>query len=130
MAATLAWFGVGLLPCLWPKLVDHFKSGFVSTIYDAIQVGDIIHKPRVTSVILDIYENGNIYFRVGESNKKFVSTRELVDVYAVLSASELCIKEICNIASAPCNSTTIQWLLTHAELAKRSQHGSLSKSWE
>ncbi|MPY22369.1 hypothetical protein [Shewanella sp. YLB-07] len=106
------------------------ESEFVSTIYNAIKIGDIIHKPRVTSAILDIKENGNIYYRIGEADKKFVSTRELVDVYAVLSTSQLSIKEICNIASASCNSTTIQWLLTHARLAKRNQHGHFSKSWE
>lgn len=108
------------------------ESEFVSKIYTVIRVGDPIPKPRATSEVLDIKENGNIYYRVGKSNKKYVSTRELVVVYAVLSCGELSIKAIRNVIpkSKPCNSTTIQWLLTHAGLAKRNQHGSFSKNWE
>lgn len=108
------------------------ESEFVSTIFNSIKVGDLIEKPRVTSEILAIEGSEKIFYRVGETNKKFVSKRELVDVYAVLFNGELSIKAIRNIIpkSKPCNSTTIQWLLTHAEIAKRNHHGCFSKAWK
>jgi hypothetical protein len=108
------------------------ESEFVSTIFKAIKVGDLIKKPRVTSVILAIEDSEKIFYRVGKTNMKFVSSKELVDVYAVLSSGELSIKAIRNIIpkSKPCNSTTIQWLLTHAELANRNQGGGFTKSWK
>ncbi|WP_299808908.1 hypothetical protein [uncultured Shewanella sp.] len=108
------------------------ENEFISTIYAGINVGDIIKKPKVTSEILAIMQNGNIYYRVGEHNKKYISKNELVDVYAVLSTGELSTKAIRNIVpkSKPFNSTTIQWLITHTGLAKRNQHGRFSKNWQ
>ncbi|MEZ9198534.1 hypothetical protein [Shewanella sp. 10N.286.54.B9] len=107
------------------------ENEFISTIYAGINVGDIIKKPKVTSEILAMMQNGNIYYRIGERNKKFVSKNELVDIYAVLRTGELSTKVIRSIVpkSKPCNSTTIQWLITHTGLAKRNLHGNFAKNW-
>ncbi|MBW8186192.1 hypothetical protein [Shewanella nanhaiensis] len=107
------------------------ESEFVSAVFENIRVGDPVKKPRSTSEILAIKYQEKIYYRIGKSNKKFVSKEELTEVFAVISSGEISIKAIRKIIpdSKPCNSTTIQWLLTNAKLANRSSKGSFTKSW-
>ena len=43
------------------------ESKFIEIIYGSIEVGMVIKKPKKDSVILNITESGNIYYRIGVS---------------------------------------------------------------
>lgn len=107
------------------------ESKFIEIIYGSIEVGTVIKKPKKDSAILNITENGNIYYRIGDSNQKAVTKNELSKTYKVLSEGSLSNSHLYEIVTSakPCNATTIKWLLTHSGLVKESADGTLVKWW-
>ncbi|WP_423908773.1 hypothetical protein [Candidatus Spongiihabitans sp.] len=104
---------------------------FIKRIYESISIGTVIRKPKKDSVVLDIKENGNIYYRIGVSNKKFVTKNELSQTYEILRKGHLSNAHLYEIvtSSKPCNATTIKWLLEHSGLAKETADGTFAKRW-
>ncbi|WP_206745096.1 hypothetical protein, partial [Vibrio vulnificus] len=105
---------------------------FLASIYDQISVGMKIDKPKVISEILEIYSNGNIYYRVGAKNKKFVSRSELSALFDLLdSGNTVTSKHIRSIipSSKPCNATTIKWLLKRSDLVGVNDKDEFSRKW-
>lgn len=104
---------------------------FLDSIYKSIKVGGMIQKPTKQSEILEIHKNGNIYYRIGTTNKKAVTKSELVKTFEILQKRELLTTDIAKIAtsSKPCNVTSIKWLLTNSGLVKESSNGSYTKKW-
>ncbi|MDE0284096.1 MAG: hypothetical protein OXN26_06030 [Gammaproteobacteria bacterium] len=105
------------------------ESEFIEIIYGSIEVGMVIRKPNQDSVILNITENGNIYYRIGESNRKAVTKNELSKTYKLLSEGALSSSHLYEIVTTakPCNATTIKWLLKHSGLARENDNGELVK---
>lgn len=106
------------------------ESKFIEIIYGSIEVGMVIKKPKKDSVILNITESGNIYYRIGVSNQKAVTKNELSQTYKVIRKGLLSRSKLYEIVTSakPCNATTIKWLLTHSGLAKENDVGELVKS--
>lgn len=104
----------------------------IKRIYDSISVDTTILKPQKNSVVLCIKENGNIYYRIGVSNKKFVTKNELSQTYEILRKGQLSNAHLYKIvpSSKPCNATTIKFLLKHSGLAKEIADGKLAKQWQ
>lgn len=107
------------------------ESQFLMVIYDSIEVGTKIRKPRKISEVLRITENGNIYYRIGENNQKAVTKVELVKTYKVLKKGKLSNSDLSKIVtkSKPCNVTTIKWLLIHANIAMENTDGTFTNCW-
>lgn len=106
------------------------ESEFIEIIYRSIEVGMVIKKPKKNSVILNITENGNIYYRIGIRNQKSVTKNELSQTYKILIKGLLSSSHLYEIVTSakPCNATTIKWLLTHSGLARENDAGELVKS--
>lgn len=104
---------------------------FLYEIYNSIKVGAMIQKPTKESEILDISENGNIYYRIGKINKKFVSKKELIESFQILQHRDLNNLDIKKIvpSSKPCNATSIKWLLTNSGLVVEKSKGLYVKNW-
>ena len=105
------------------------ETKFLEIIYGAIEVGMIIKKPKKDSVILNITEDGNIYYQIGVNNQKAVTKCELSQTYKVLRKGLLSRSQLYEIvgSSKPCNATTIKWLLTHSDLVRENAAGKLFK---
>ena len=107
------------------------ETKFLEIIYGSINVGSVIKKPRKDSVILNITEDGNIYYRIGVNNQKAVTKSELYQTYKALGTGLLSSAHLYEIVTSakPCNVTTIKWLLTHSGLARENADGTLVK-WQ
>ena len=107
------------------------ENQYLQVIYGSIKVGMRVPKPRKTSEILNIKENGNIYYRIGNANEKAVTKTELSQTYGILKKRRLSNSHLNDIAtsSKPCNVTTIKWLLTHSGVAIENADGTFSKAW-
>ena len=107
------------------------QDEFLEAIYDSIEIGNVIHKPRKQSEVLNIKENGNIYYRIGKSNEKAVTKRELSETYKILRKGGLTNSHLNEIVttSKPCNVTTIKWLLIHSGVARENNDGTFAKRW-
>jgi hypothetical protein len=101
------------------------ENEFIYRIYKLLRPGMKIIKPRTKTEVLRITQDGKIYYRIGETNKKFVSENELRECYRGLASSVgLRREEIDKIvgSSSPCNKTTIEWILEKCGLATLSDN--------
>lgn len=106
-------------------------ESFLERVYDSIEVGMMIKKPTKQSEILDIRDNGNIYYRIGATNKKAVTKSELARAFEILKKRKLENSDIAEIAtsSKPCNITSIRWLLTNSGLVEETTSGTFTRTW-
>ena len=104
---------------------------FLRAIYNSIEVGAMIQKPTKQSEILEICENGNIYYRIGKKNKKAVTRSELAKVFEILQRRELLASDISEIATSakPCNVTSIKWLITNAGVVAKTPENTFKRKW-
>ena len=63
------------------------ENEFIDRIYDFLHPGMEIIKPRKKTEVLQITRDGKIYYRIGETNKKYVSENELRECYRGLASS-------------------------------------------
>ena len=107
------------------------EDEFLASIYASISVGDSIEKPRSTSEVLDIAENGDISYQIGVKNKKAVTRCELRATYRALRIGALRNYQLNQITTSakPCNVTTIKWLITIAGLARENVDKTYTRLW-
>jgi len=101
------------------------EQEFLQVIYSGIKPGMDVQKPNKLSRILDVTQAGNIYYLIGEQNKKAVTKKDLREVYRHLSDGNLTNRKISEISgsSRPCNNSTVKWILSRFNLAEKDAKG-------
>ena len=104
---------------------------FLDRVYSGVRPGMEVQKPRKLSRILSVTESGNIYYLIGDSNKKAVTPADLAAIYEALADGLLTKAKIREIAGAPrpCHVTTIHWMLRKLQLATEQPDGSWRRTW-
>ncbi len=107
------------------------QTQFLDFVYSKIKPGMEVKKPRKRSKIIDVTASGNIYYLIGTSNKKAVTTGDLIAVYQALAAGSLTNRTIGEISgkARPCNATTIKWILRQLDLATEGPSGIWQPNW-
>lgn len=106
------------------------EKEFINKIYNSIKVGTKIRKPRTVSIILEIRENGDIHYTVG-NNKRYVTKNELRQTYKFLFNGHLTNKDLGTIVPAfsPCNKTSITGILEYSGLVKKNADRTFTRQW-